>query len=202
MKIAVTGMPRCRTTEILNLTKDYFSLSSLSNEWGELQLANKKESNFIQKENIIIKLWPIYHSNIFEILKNFDYVVFSFTEQTNLWLSKVFNATLDNNKFDLNLKRNIERYSLLENIDVFKDMIEYHKKFKSFQHEYFKKLDFVYKTVFINDNKVFSHIHNDIDQSYINVLKNKISKMVVRTHSDYIIEEEMVDHFVRKFYNI
>ena len=202
MRIAVTGMPRCRTTEILNIVKNHFALTSLNNKWGELQLSKDDEKEFIHQDNIIVKLWPIHHDNIFDILKTFDHVFFSFTNNTNLWLLKIFNSTLENNKFSLDLKRDIKKYSLNENIGTLKEMVEYYKIFKEYQHNYFSQLNLVYKTVFINEQKVFSHIHNNMDQNLIKVLQEKLSINTKRNYRDYVTQPEKVNEIIKQVFDI
>lgn len=191
MKIFVTGLPRCRSTEVVNLCSEYFNITKPKNKWGELQLLKDQADEFLKKNNFVTKIWPLHFTNICNLLEqSADIIIFCNTDNHILWRCKMVNALAHGEEWPLDPCRQIRKISLADNLQHINDLKIYEKKFKEFHHSFYQNFNLVKKTVFVVDGKVFSHFDNNCNQNFIQILQEKMSVQIERQIKNYVIENE------------
>lgn len=187
MKIIVTGLPRCRTSLVLNSISDKFSLKKPNNQWGETHKFGENINEWLEESNAIYKFWPIHSDNFIQTLEDFDgMVIVSYTEDFPLFVAKLLRSHVSK-EWGIN-PRVKEKISYRSNISEFYNLEPTIRKFQDNLIYLMGNQRIVLKSAFMNRDKVAVHIQSSFDVEVADHLRTIAKGYSPESLTDYITE--------------
>lgn len=186
MKIIVTGLPRTRSSQIVNLIANDFNLIKPLNQWGETHATHDEDSSvWINREQCIFKLWPPFNSNYQEIINSYDgNIIVSYTEDIPIFVAKLLRSEVTSD-WGINL-RVLKKISFTESFSKLESLVPTIKQFLGGLDQAMSSKAVVLKSAFVNDDAVSVHVQS----SFNNLLAESL-----RTFSKSHKKSKLADYF-------
>ena len=189
MKIIVTGLPRSRTSLILNRLSESACLKKPNNVWGETHKFNENLNEWLNTDNSIFKLWPIHVDNYINILENISgNIVVCYETDFPLFVAKLLRSHVTED-WSIN-KRNIVPISFKQ---YQKELVELEPTitvFKNNLDRIFSNKTIVLKSAFVKGSDVSVHIQSSFPTNLVNELRTIAKEYTPVDISNYIIEDK------------
>lgn len=197
MKIIVTGLPRNRTSLIVNNVADIFSLKKPENLWGETHKFGENINHWLVEPNAIYKLWSIHSDTFIETLENFDGgIIVSYTEDFPLFVAKLLRAHVTS-EWGISL-RDKQKISFREHLS---DLQSLESKIVNFRQGLVSMLSsqkIVLKSAFVNKDQVSVHIQSSFNPKVAALLRTIAKDYKPESIKDYIEEQpEDFNEYIR-----
>lgn len=184
MKVAVTGLPRTRSTLIVNELSKAHALRKPDNAWGETHKYGENYKDWLQQDNVIFKLWKPFTENYVDSLLLVDNIIITYTEDIPLFVAKLLRAEVTN---DWGIdKRSLEKISFRESLPVLVGLEPKIKEFIASIDELMSNKDIVLKSAFVNEDICSIHVQSTFDNNIANTLRLAMSKYTPAVLDDYI----------------
>lgn len=194
MNILVTGLPRHRTSLIIQNLSKKFNLLSPLNQWGETHKFNETIHNWLDKDNCVFKVWAPFNDNFNQILEMHNgSIVVSYSEDLPLFVAKLLRAHVLRD-YAIELQQ-VTPISFKDNIKQLEEIQPYINSFRDGLNTIFQNKKILCKCVFVNDDKVFAHIQSSVDPLVINMLTELCLEWQQEEINRYIHEIELPEYY-------
>lgn len=187
MKVIVTGLPRSRSSQIVNLISTEFNLIKPENHWGETHKYNENYTDWLIKEQCVFKLWPAFVDNYTEILELYSgNIIVSYTEDIPLFVAKLLRSNITNE-----WGTNIRTFNKISFDDTYLELVKLVpviQKFLSGLDQTMSNKSIVLKSAFVQEDKLAIHIQSSFNKNLAILLRSNISSYKQPSLDDYFSE--------------
>jgi hypothetical protein len=189
MKIIVTGLPRSRTSLIVNRLSESFSLKKPDNIWGETHKFNENLNEWLNRDNSIFKLWPIHTDDYLNILENTSgNVVVSYETDFPLFVAKLLRSHITKD-WNIN-KRDIIPISFKQYQNELIALQPTITAFKNNLDRIFSNKKIILKSAFVKGTEVSVHLQSSFPANIVDDLRMLAKDYTKLDISNYIIEDK------------
>ncbi len=199
MKVIVTGLPRTRSTIIVNTLADVHNLVKPSNTWGETHKYGENYEEWLQRDNVAFKLWKPFTNNYIDTLLSVDSnIIVTYTEDIPMFVAKLLRAEVTK-EWGIH-SRDLKKISFKESIEVLNriepDIVEFVKSID----ELMSNKDIVLKSAFVNEDMCSIHVQSTFDTKLANTLRQTIKHFKKPLLDDYFIDgkEDFYEYVCQK----
>jgi hypothetical protein len=187
MKVIVTGLPRSRTSQIVNLIATEYDLLKPDNYWGETHKFNENHNDWLKKDHCVFKLWPAFVDDYDEILKLYaGNIIVSYTEDIPMFVAKLLRSHITK-EWDINI-RSFDKISFTETYDELVNLVPTIHKFLKGLEQTMSSKAIVLKSAFVQEDKVAIHVQSSFDRDLANCLRAYTSTYKKPSLDDYFSE--------------
>lgn len=187
MRVIVTGLPRSRSSQIVNLISTDFDLLKPQNHWGETHKFNENHNDWIKKDRCVFKLWSVFVDNYAEVLESYSgNIVVSYTEDIPIFVAKLLRSHITN-EWGISL-RSFDKISFTETYTELVELVPVIKKFLIGLDQTMSSKEIVLKSAFVQEDKVAIHVQSSFDNDLANSLREYASTYRQSNLSDYFSE--------------
>lgn len=201
MNIVVTGLPRTRTSLILNSIADNFKLEKPKNIWGETHKFGENLEYWLNKKDCVYKFWPVHSDRYIQQLEEFpDIIIVSYIENLHLFIAKLLRAEFSK-EWGINL-RQINKIRFQDSVKTLQQLEPAIIKFKNGLDTIFKNKNIIMKSIFINNENVSTHIQARVEPILVEYIRTIVKDFKIQRIEDYIEDKnEFVNFLLEKYGN-
>jgi hypothetical protein len=187
MRVVVTGLPRSRSSQIVNLISTEFGLDKPKNHWGETHKFNENHNDWLKKDQCVFKLWPAFVDNYDEILKSYSgNIIVSYTEDIPVFVAKLLRSHITN-EWGTNI-RSFDKISFAKTYDELVNLVPVIHKFLKGLDQTMSTKSIVLKSAFVQEDKVAIHVQSSFDNDLANSLRAYTAAYKKPSLDDYFSE--------------
>jgi hypothetical protein len=187
MRVIVTGLPRSRSSQIVNLISTDFGLLKPENHWGETHKFNENHNDWLKKDRCVFKLWSAFVDDYVEVLESYSgNIVVSYTEDIPIFVAKLLRSHITN-EWGTSL-RSFDKISFTEIYDELVNLVPVIEKFLIGLDQTMSSKAIVLKSAFVQEDKVAIHVQSSFDNDLANSLREYVSTYRQSNLSDYFSE--------------
>lgn len=188
MNIIVTGLPRTRSSQVVNLIANNFNLIKPLNQWGETHATHNEDlSAWINRKQCVFKLWPPFSSTYQEIINSYEgNIIVSYTEDIPLFVAKLLRSEVTSD-WGINL-RALKKISFTDSFYQLESLVPTIKQFLGGLDQALSSKTVVLKSAFINDDAVSVHVQSSFNDLLAESLRT-FSKSYKKSNLDDYFSE-------------
>ena len=187
MRVIVTGLPRSRSSQIVNLISTEFGLLKPKNHWGETHKYNENHNDWLKKDQCVFKLWPAFVDEYVEVLESYSgNVIVSYTEDIPMFVAKLFRSHITN-EWGTSI-RSFDKISFTETYDELVGLVPIIQKFLKGLDQAMSSKSIVLKSAFVLEDKVAIHVQSSFDNDLATFLRTYAETYKKPVLDDYFSE--------------
>ena len=187
MRVIVTGLPRSRSSQIVNLISNDFDLLKPKNHWGETHKFNENHKDWLNKNQCVFKLWPAFVDDYVEVLESYSgNVIVSYTEDIPMFVAKLLRSHITN-EWGTSI-RSFDKISFTETYDELVGLVPVIHKFLKGLDQTMSSTAIVLKSAFVQEDKVAIHVQSSFDNDLANSIRAYAATYKKPVLDDYFSE--------------
>ena len=187
MRVIVTGLPRSRSSQIVNLISNDFDLLKPKNHWGETHKFNENHKDWLNKNQCVFKLWPAFVDDYVEVLESYSgNVIVSYTEDIPMFVAKLLRSHITN-EWGTSI-RSFDKISFTETYDELVGLVPVLHKFLKGLDQTMSSTAIVLKSAFVQEDKVAIHVQSSFDNDLANSIRAYAATYKKPVLGDYFSE--------------
>jgi hypothetical protein len=187
MKIAITGLPRSRTSQIVNLLSTDYNLIKPKNHWGETHKFDENHIDWLKKDQCVFKIWSPFVDDYSNILQSFSgNIIVSYTTDIPIFVAKLLRADTTG-EWGTSV-RTFEKISFTEKYSALVKLVPIIQQFLAGLDQTMSSKSIVLKSAFVQEDKVAIHVQSSFDNRIANALRVYVAEYKKPNLGDYFSE--------------
>ncbi len=194
MKIIVTGMPRTRSTLIVNELAKVHNLDKPLNFWGETHRFGEDCKQWVSSNNSVFKCWKPFTENYIPTLEEFDgNIIVTYTNDISVFVAKVIRAEISK---DWGITpRELQKISFSECLPTLTHLTPIINGFIQGTMDTMNNSIIRKKSVFVCDKSYSTFADGEFNRELLPSIRSVISNYVPPSIDQYISND--IDKFVK-----